>query len=100
MCVVFSFASLTMYVLYLPFYKPVMNIASIIHSSVFASATLFMACAEVRGFPEVRTVDCVLEVAALAFGMMAAKAGFGQHLVVSLTPCFFARITARRLGSW
>jgi 4-hydroxybenzoate polyprenyltransferase len=73
MCVVFSFASLTMYVLYLPFYKPVMNIASIIHSSVFASATLFMACAEVRGFPEVRTPDCVSKLVALAFGTMAAS---------------------------
>ncbi len=57
-CVIFSIVSLRSHVTYLPFYKPVVNIANIVHSGLFASATLFLLCAYMRGVPEVCTMGC------------------------------------------
>ena len=60
--------------MFLPFYKPVMNIANILHSGCFTSATVFLACAYVRGMPEVcsSSLACGIVITsscALAAGM-------------------------------
>jgi hypothetical protein len=54
MCMVFSVLNLGMLVMYLPFYKPAMNIASIVHGAVFAFATLVLALAMLRRSLRVR----------------------------------------------
>ena len=57
-CAVYSVAATYSNLAFLPFYKPVMNIANILHSGAFASATVFLVCAHVRGVPEVRLSMC------------------------------------------
>ncbi len=52
-CVIFSVVSVYINSEFLPFYKPAMNIANILHSCVFALATLMFLCAEFRKHPEV-----------------------------------------------
>ena len=54
LCFMFGSVSTYLYITLLPFYKPSMNIANIIHSMVFVSATVLLTCAWVRGVPEVR----------------------------------------------
>ncbi len=50
-----SLLNLYMNVVFLPFYKPAMNIANVLHGCVFAWATLMFLCAYMRGIPEVWT---------------------------------------------
>ena len=52
-CGVFSLASLYTNTTFLPFYKPAMNIAHILHSCVFTLASLMFLYAEIRRHPEV-----------------------------------------------
>jgi hypothetical protein len=59
-CAVFSVTSTFLYVMYLPFYKPIMNIANIIHSGMFSSATLFLGCCWFRGEAKVRESRCAM----------------------------------------
>ena len=53
-CVLFSGLNVYLNLMYLPFYKPIMNIANIIHSGMFSSATLFLGCCWFRGEAKVR----------------------------------------------
>jgi hypothetical protein len=53
-CTIFAAANLYLYVVYLPFYKPVMNIVTIMHGLLFASATMLCAVAYIRDVPAVR----------------------------------------------
>ena len=54
LCFLFGGVSTYLYITLLPFYRPSMNIANIIHSMVFVFATVLLTCAWVRGVPEVR----------------------------------------------
>ena len=56
----FGSVSTYLYITLLPFYKPSMNIANIIHSMVFVFSTLLVTCAWLRGVPEVRRVLSVV----------------------------------------
>ena len=58
-CALYSAAAMYSNMMFLPFYKPVMNIANILHSGCFTSATVFLTCAYVRGIPEVCTSSLV-----------------------------------------
>lgn len=57
-CGVFSLASLYTNTTFLPFYKPAMNIAHILHSCVFTLASLMFLYAEIRRHPEVSLSVC------------------------------------------
>ena len=63
-CAIFSFVNLYMYIVYLPFYKPIVNLTNILHGCVFASATMMFSCSYLRGVPEVRVCACALRAQA------------------------------------
>ncbi len=52
-CVLFSGVNLYVNVIYLPFYKPVMNLANVLHGCLFLGGTMFFSCAHLRGVPQV-----------------------------------------------
>ncbi len=49
----YSVANLYVNMTYLPFYKPSVNIANILHGCIFLGATVFLSCAHLRGVPHV-----------------------------------------------
>ena len=55
-CVLFSGLNVYLNLMYLPFYKPIMNLANMIHGCIFASASLMLTYARMRQKPEVRAV--------------------------------------------
>jgi hypothetical protein len=55
-CSLFSLCNLYLNTTYLPFYKPIMNIANIVHGAIFAWATFLLATCVLRGMPEVGAV--------------------------------------------
>ena len=56
-CAVFAIGNLYVNVAYLPFYKPIMNMVTVMHAMVFLSATVFLGVAVLRGVPQVRLYD-------------------------------------------
>jgi hypothetical protein len=52
-CMLYSVANLYVNMTYLPFYKPSVNIANILHGCIFLGATVFLSCAHLRGVPHV-----------------------------------------------
>ena len=55
-CAVFSIVNLYANIVYLPFYKPLVNMVNVMHGMLFASATGFMCVAILRGVPQVLQV--------------------------------------------
>ena len=82
-CVVFSGVNVYLNMLYLPFYKPAMNLANLIHGCIFASASLMLTYARMRQKAEVRLSRAPIPPPPPPPLLMSAITGEGGKVVQS-----------------